>query len=234
MNIIVTGASRGIGAETVKILAKHKGNNIVAISRNAEGLRKLNLECSKLNNDTKLMTVEFDLAQIEFYPFLLQKVETFFKHCDVLVLNAGRLINKPFEKMESQDFDDIFNINVKSPFFLVQQFVSMMSKGSHIIMISSMGGIQGSKKFKGLSLYSASKGAIAILTESLAEELLEKEISVNCLAPGSTQTEMFEKAFPGMKALQSPLQMAQFVADFAVTGQRFFNGKIIPVSLSVP
>ena len=211
MNIIITGASRGIGAETVKVLMKHKGNNVFAISRNSDGLRKLGLEVLKYNNDSKLMTFEFDLAQIDFYPFLLQKVETFFKHCDVLILNAGKVINKSFDKMDSLEFDDIFNINVKSPFFLIREFLPMMSKGGHIVTIGSMGGIQGTKKFKGLSLYSSSKAALTVLTEVLAEELMEREVSINCIAPGATQTEMFEKAFPGMKAAQTPQAMAVFI-----------------------
>ena len=234
MNIIVTGASRGIGAEIVKTLSKHKGNHIVAISRNGEALRNMISECGKPLNDTSVIAAEFDLSQFDFYPFLFQKVETAFRSCDILINNAGKLINKPFEKMEQQDFDDMFNLNVKSPFFLIRQFLPMMSNGAHILNISSMGGIQGSKKFKGLSLYSASKGALAVLTEALAEELSEKNISVNCLALGATQTEMFEKAFPGMKALQTPQQMAQFVADFAVSGHKYINGKVIPVSISVP
>jgi NAD(P)-dependent dehydrogenase (short-subunit alcohol dehydrogenase family) len=110
----------------------------------------------------------------------------------------------------------------------------MMSKGGHIVNISSMGGYLGSKKFAGLSAYSSSKGAVSIFTEALAEELKEAEISVNCLALGGVNTDMFEKAFPGVKAMQSPPQMAQFIADFAVTGNRFFNGKVIPVSLTIP
>ena len=234
MNIIITGTSRGIGAEVVKILAKHKGNIIVAISRNGDGLRKLVNDCTKLNTDSKVIPVEFDLTHFDFYPFLVQKIENSFRHCDLLINNAGKLVNKPVEKMDSQDYDDIFNVNVKSTFFLIQHLLPMLNKGGHIVNISSIGGIQGSKKFNGLSLYSASKGALAVLTESLAEELTEKELSVNCLALGAIQTEMLEKAFPGMKATQTPQQIAQFIADFSVTGQKYFNGKVIPVSISVP
>ena len=234
MNIIITGASRGIGAEIVKVLAKYKGNHIVAISRNGDGLRKLVSECTRIHAESKVIPTEFDLAQFDFYPFLIQKIETAFHHCDILINNAGKLVNKPIGKLEQQDFDDIFNVNVKSPFFLIQHLLPMINKGGHIVNISSIGGIQGSKKFRGLSLYSASKGALAVLTEVLAEEFLEQEVSVNCLALGATQTEMFEKAFPGMKAMQTPQQIAHFIADFAITGQKYFNGKVIPVSVSVP
>jgi short-subunit dehydrogenase len=234
MNIIITGASRGIGAEIAKTFCKHKGNLVIALSRNAEGLRKLSAECQKSNAGSKIMTIEFDLAQFDFYPFILQKIETFFHRCDILINNAGRIVNRPFDKTELQDFDDVFNVNIKSMFFFTKLVLPMMNKGGHIVNISSLGGITGSKKFAGLSAYSASKGAVSVFTETLAEELKDAEISVNCLALGGVQTEMFEKAFPGYKALQTPVQIAQFITDFAVTGQRFFNGKVIPVSATLP
>jgi short-subunit dehydrogenase len=234
MNFIITGASKGMGAELVKTLCKHKGNQIVALARSTDGLRRLTAECQKLNPSCKIMTIEFDLAQFDFYPFILQKIETFFHTCDVLVNNAGKLINKPFLKIEPQDFDDVYNVNIKGLFFFTQLILPMMTKGGHILNISSMGGIGGSKKFPGLSAYSSSKGAVSIFTEVLAEELAGTEISVNCLALGGVGTDMFEKAFPGIKALNSPPQMAQFIADFAITGNRFFNGKVIPVSVAVP
>lgn len=234
MNIIVTGASRGIGAEVVKILSRHKMNNIVAISRHGKALKELAAECVRLSPEAKVIPYEFDLTQFDFYPFIVQRLETFIKKCDVLINNAGRLINKPFEKIEPADFDDMYNVNVKSPFLLTQAILPMMNRGGHVINIGSIGGIPGSKKFPGLSAYSSSKGALTILSEILAEELLEYDIRVNCLALGSVQTEMFEKAFPGAKALLKPDQIAHFIADFAVTGNRYFNGKVVPVSISVP
>jgi short-subunit dehydrogenase len=234
MNIIITGASKGIGAELVKTLCKHKGNQIVALSRSVDGLRRLSGECHKLNPSAKIMTIEFDLVQYDFYPFILQKIDTFFHRCDVLINNAGKLINRSFDKIELQDFDDIYNVNIKGLFFFTQLILPMINKGGHIVNISSMGGITGSKKFPGLSAYSSSKGAVSVFTEVLAEELKDAEISVNCLALGGVQTDMFEKAFPGVKALQSPPQIAQLIADFAVTGNRFFNGKVIPVALTLP
>lgn len=234
MNIIVTGAAKGIGFEVVKVLAKHKQNHIVAISRNGKALKELVSECLRMYPDAKVIPYEFDLAQFEFYPFIVQRLETFIHTCDILINNAGKLVNKPFDRFGPEEFDDTFNVNVKSPFFLTQALLPIFNKGAHVVNISSIGGIQGSKKFPGLAAYSASKGALAILTEVLAEELAEKEIKVNCLAIGAVQTEMFMKAFPGAKALQNPAQIAHFIADFAVNGQKYFNGKVVPVSLSVP
>ena len=234
MNIIITGAGKGIGAEIVKFFCKQKGNQVIAISRNGDHLKKLQAECLKLNPDSKISVFEFDLVQFDFYTFLLQKIELVFPRCDILINNAGQLINKPFGKFEHQDFDDVFNVNIKSLFFITQMLVPVMNRGGHIVNIGSIGGIQGSKKFPGLSAYSASKAAVAVLTEALAEELLEKDININCLALGAVQTEMFEKAFPGHRALQNPPQIAQYIAEFSMNGDKYYNGKVIPVSLSVP
>jgi short-subunit dehydrogenase len=234
MNIIVTGASRGIGFEVVKVLAKHKQNSIVVISRNGKALKELAAECTRLYPEAKVIPYEFDLKQFEFYPFIVQRLETFIHKCDVLVNNAGKMVNKPFSKFDLADFDDTFNVNIKSPFFLIQALLPMMNKGAHIVNIGSIGGVQGSKKFPGLSAYSASKGALTVLTEALAEELDEMEIKVNCLALGAVQTEMFARAFPGAKALQNPAQIAHFIADFCINGPKYFNGKVVPVSMSVP
>jgi NAD(P)-dependent dehydrogenase (short-subunit alcohol dehydrogenase family) len=97
-----------------------------------------------------------------------------------------------------------------------------------------MGGFQGSAKYKGLSYYSASKAAIACLTECLAKEFSEYGIRVNCLALGAVQTEMLDEAFPGYKAPVNAKQMAEFVSGFALNGHKFFNGKILPVAIGNP
>ena len=97
-----------------------------------------------------------------------------------------------------------------------------------------MGGFQGSVKFKGLSAYSSSKAALVGITECLAEELKDRNIAVNCLCLGSVQTEMFSTAFPSFIASSTTLEMAAYIAEFALEGQKFFNGKIIPVSVSTP
>ncbi|MCD4683026.1 MAG: SDR family oxidoreductase, partial [Bacteroidales bacterium] len=116
----------------------------------------------------------------------------------------------------------------------VQALLPMFKPNSHIVNVSSMGGFQGSVKFPGLSLYSASKGALAILSECMAEEFKEEQIKVNCLALGAVQTEMLSEAFPGYEAPIKPNKMAEFIKNFALTGQQVFNGKILPVSLSTP
>lgn len=109
-----------------------------------------------------------------------------------------------------------------------------MKSGSHIVNIGSMGGVQSSKKFTGLSAYSASKGALSILTECLALEFARDEISVNCLALGAVSTEMQKSAFPDFDAPVSAEAMSKFISDFALNGHTFMNGKILPISFSDP
>jgi len=83
-------------------------------------------------------------------------------------------------------------------------------------------------------LYAASKGALAILTECMAEELKGRNIKANCLALGAVQTEMLAEAFPGYEAPVKPNEMASFIKNFALNGHHVYNGKILPVSLSTP
>ena len=121
-----------------------------------------------------------------------------------------------------------------SLFLSYKYFKSNKSLNSSIVNISSIGGIQGSVKFPGLSAYSSSKGALNILTEMLAEEYKDKNIHFNTLALGSVQNKMLEKAFPGFNALTSAKEMANYIFKFSTDEYKLFNGKIIPVSSSTP
>jgi len=230
MNIIITGASRGIGRQLALNLAAREGNKVIAISRDET---KLNSLCKEVTDASKLIPVPFDLQEGD-YDALAIEIRRHFSEIHVLVNNAGVLINKKIAKLTADDFDLMMNINVKAAFLLSQALIPLFEPESHIVNISSMGGFQGSAKFPGLSLYSASKGALAVLSECLAEELRDYGISVNCLALGAAQTEMLSEAFPGYKAPLSAKEMACFIADFAMTGQRYYNGKILPLSLSTP
>lgn len=234
MNIIVTGASKGIGAEIVRAFAAMEDCKIIAIARNETALIRLREDCKVLFPDSTIIPLVFDLTVSAYRTELLPRIEKHFNRVDVLINNAGKMINKPFETLSEYEFDTLMDVNVKSAFKMIKVCLPMMHKGSHIVNIGSMGGVQGSSKFKGLSLYSASKGALAILTECLAEELKSRHISVNCLALGSVKTEMFHSAFPGGEATNSPEQIASFISDFALKGNNFFNGKILPVSVSTP
>lgn len=234
MNIIITGASRGIGFEAARIFARDPQHNVFALARGIAGLEKLLQESKNGNGAGNMSIFPFDLLngdyKSELIPLILHKM----KSVDILVNNAGMLIHKPFELMEENDFDLMFQANVKTAFNLTIHLLPYFAKNAHIVNIGSMGGFQGSIKFPGLSLYSASKGALAILTECLAEEFKDRQIKVNCLALGSAQTEMLEQAYPGYKAPMTAGEMAEFITEFALHGHQWFNGKVLPVAITTP
>jgi len=234
MNIIVTGASKGIGFEIVRGFASREKCKIIAIARNENALFRLRDECNTSFPESMVIPIIFDLTVSAYRTELLPRIEKHFNRIDILINNAGKMINKPFETLSEYEFDNLMDVNVKSAFKMIKLCLPMMHKNAHIVNIGSMGGVQGSVKFPGLSVYSASKGALAILTECLAEELKNKHININCLALGAVQTEMFSTAFPGAKAVNSSEQMADFIVDFALKGNNLFNGKILPVSVSTP
>ena len=234
MNIVITGASRGIGFALAKKFAQTPGNKVFALARTEEKLAKLKSEIEQFSDDTRLFYKPFDVMTGDVKNDLLPVIKKDMQGIDILINNAGLLLNKPFEELSDADFDLTFGVNVKGVFRLIRDLMPLINKPAHIINISSMGGFQGSAKFPGLSLYSASKGAVAVLTECLAEELKDRKISVNSLAIGAVQTEMLAEAFPGYKAPLSSEEMAEFIADFAVNGQKYYNGKVLPVSSSTP
>jgi short-subunit dehydrogenase len=231
MNIIVTGASSGIGREVVMKLAGDPRNRLIAIARNGEALRSLAGACPHKN----ITGITFDIAGPRSSLRELKKSLSIDPGTiDILINNAGHLVNKPFTEHSEDEVASVVSVNFTAAAALIAELIPLFVKGAHVVNIGSMGGFQGSLKFPGLSFYSAAKGALAILTECLAAEYADRGISFNCLCPGAVQTEMFSRAFPGADAPVSAADMAVFIADFAINGNKFFNGKILPVALSVP
>lgn len=234
MNIIVTGASSGVGFEAAIELASTGKHKVIALARSQEKLERLLEIAHSLAPEVKIYAVAFDIVHDD-YTALLQFIEANFDNrVDVLINNAGMLINKPFAELSESDFVEMLQSNYLGHVRMIQAMVGLMPAGSHILNIGSMGGFQGSAKFEGLSAYSASKAALHTLTECLAQELSGNDIRVNCLALGSAQTEMLEKAFPGYQSPVMAFEMGKYIADFAVSGHHLFNGKILPVAMSTP
>ncbi|MFD0834233.1 SDR family NAD(P)-dependent oxidoreductase [Mariniflexile aquimaris] len=224
-NIIITGTSRGIGFELVKLFA-NAGHNVLALSRNEKPVENLKL--------AKVKSFSFDLNDTEAYKKVEDFVTSNWKQVDVLINNAGMLINKPFSEISMEDFERVYKTNVFGVAELTRVIIPFMKKDGHVVTISSMGGVQGSMKFPGLAAYSSSKGAVITLTELLAEEYKETGPSFNVLALGAVQTEMLEEAFPGYIASTSALQMAEYIFDFSLNGNKYYNGKLLQVSNSTP
>ena len=224
-NVIITGASRGIGFELIQLFANNNCN-VLAISRNITPINNLkNSNITALSID---LSLEADFNKVHDF------VVSNWKKVDILIHNAGKLANKPFLKTTPQDFLDVYKVNVFAVAELTRILIPHLINGSHVVTISSMGGIQGSVKFPGLSAYSSSKGAVITLSELLAEEYKDNGISFNVLALGAVQTEMLTEAFPDYKAPTTALEMANYIYNFALTGNQFHNGKVLQVSNSTP
>ncbi|GAA3778832.1 SDR family NAD(P)-dependent oxidoreductase [Flavobacterium ginsengiterrae] len=223
-NIIVTGTSRGIGYELALQFA-NAGNQVLAISRKIPKslLEHQNVTCLSID-----LADESALSEVESF------LSSTWKKVDALVHNAGALLLKPFAETTQADFESIYKVNVFAVANLTRICLPYLQKGSHVVTISSIGGVRGSLKFAGLAAYSSSKGAVITLTELLAEEYKERGISFNVLALGSVQTEMLNEAFPGYQAPISAEGMAAYIYDFTLNGNKYFNGKVLEVSSTNP
>lgn len=224
-NIIITGTSRGIGFELAKLFAQNN-YNVLAVSRNTAPIDNL--------NHPNISSIAVDLSLSEDIQKITDFVASHWKQVDVLVNNAGMLINKPFTELTQEDFMQVYKVNVFGVAEITKQLIPYMHAESHVVTMSSMGGIQGSMKFPGLTAYSSAKGAVITLSEVLAEEYKEQGIAFNVLAIGAVQTEMLAEAFPGYQAPLSATQMADYVYNFAISGHQFYNGKVLQVSNSTP
>jgi short-subunit dehydrogenase len=234
MNIVITGASSGIGFQAVLHLLKDEENLVVAIARTEEKLKVLEQAAAECGYAEQLFTLPFNINTGNYRSQLHSFITMHMKHVDVLINNAGELINKPFVQTAIEEVEQMLESNFTGHVKMIQAMLPYMKYGGHIVNIGSMGSYQGSVKFAGLSAYSASKAALHTLTECLALELADKQIKVNCLALGSTQTDMLEKAISTIISPTSAEDMGRYIADFALTGHRFFNGKVLPVSVVTP
>ena len=222
-NVIITGTSSGIGLELVKTYSK-EGFKVISLSRSDLSVKSLN----------GVMHINFDITDEKSVDNLIHIIKNEFKNIDILINNAGKLVNKPFEDISRDDLYSVFDVNVFGVFNLIQKLLPFFKKNSHVVNISSVGGLVGSSKFPGLTAYSSSKGALNILTEVLAEEFAESGPKFNSLSLGSVNTPMLKEAFPGYSAPVNPNEMASFIFNFANTASNIFNGKVIPVSSTNP
>jgi NAD(P)-dependent dehydrogenase (short-subunit alcohol dehydrogenase family) len=242
MNILITGASKGVGYQSVVSFAAERSHRIFAVSRNISTLNELASHINKSENEI-IFPMSYDISSENQTEEIYKRISAETDHIDVLINNAGLLITKPFADLDNSDWMKIFSTNVFGLVNMTRAVLPLLINGklfieknirSHVVNISSIGGIQGSIKFEGLSAYSSSKGAVITLTECLAGEFKDLGIYVNCLALGSVQTEMFGEAFPGLKAALTAERAGAFISDFALKSAVLFNGKTLPVSSSTP
>lgn len=232
MNIIVTGCSKGIGKALVKYLNENPEHTIFALSRDKKLIEEVRQECP---HPKQVHFFELDLNREDYPPNFVKAIKDT-KQIDILINNAGTLIHKDFLHLSQQDWQSVFQTNVFSAVRLIQYLHPKLkaSPFAHIVNIGSMGGVENSIKFNGLSAYSASKAALANITQCLAEEFKEDGIHCNCLSLGAVNTEMLQQAFPQYTAPLNANEMASFIGDFALKSGKYMNGKILQVSSTTP
>jgi len=224
-SICITGASRGLGYALCKVFLSDSEFNVYAVTRNPESLQSL-----KGQHPERIKIIPSDICTDAGRDFILNSIQG---NLDILIHNAGKLLFKEFESITQEEIEGVYRVNVFAPFLLTQKLLPLFSK-SHIINISSIGGVEGSLKFSGLSAYSSSKAALNCLTEMLSEEFKDTDNAFNCLALGSVGTEMFKSAFDGVEASSTPDEMARYIYSFALEAPNVMRGKIISVSKSNP
>ena len=181
---LITGGSSGIGLATA-IAFNKEGAKILISGRNKFSLEKA---CKKIGDDSSFVVA--DVSNVLQINSLFSEAAKYLAQIDVLVVNAGVAKVASVEETSEAIFDEIVNTNLKGTYFTVQKAIPLLSKGASIILVSSALGNVGAN---GLSVYGATKAGIRSLSRSFSSEFLEKEIRVNTLSPGPTETPIFER-----------------------------------------
>lgn len=184
--VIITGGSRGIGRRIAEDLAQHGAKVIVNFNSNLEHANEV-VEVIKKNGG-EAVAIQADISRLQELEKLYQEVLKTFGRIDIVVNNAGIMITKPIEDITEPDFDKLFAINVKGTYFSCQIAAKHMNLNGSIINLSTSVTKQ---MFPAYSLYAASKGAVEQITRQLAKELGKMGISINAIAPGPVNTELF-------------------------------------------
>jgi len=230
--VVVTGASRGVGAATARALVQEHGCTVLAVSRDIVGLGALKDACA--GGAGWVEPLPLDLGQPDAAAHVVAAVDG--RRARALVHCAGTLQRREIGRYMRQDLESLFTVNVFAPLELSQALAGALAGDppGHIVHIGSMGGFQDSAKFAGLVAYSSAKAALACMAQCLAEEFVERGVRSNCLALGAVDTAMLREAFPGYRAPVGAEAMGTYVARFALEGHFLFNGKVLPVALGTP
>jgi short-subunit dehydrogenase len=225
-SILITGASGDLGIEIVK-QSIYKNWNVIALTKSNTKLKQ-RLSLKEYN---KITVYEVDLSKVKStkdFSFLK-------KHCfNYIVLNAGILIKKDFNKLTVKDIETQFNVNFTSNLLLLQTLVpgNINKNDNHIIAIGSMSGVENSLKFKQMTIYGASKAALHNLIQTLAVEYKDSHIIFNVLAFGAIQTNMLRKAFGDQVEAISTQNAANFIINFLISANKVSNGNILNITKS--
>ena len=183
---IVTGASRGIGRKIAEELAGNGAKVVINYASSPEKAEEV--VAGITSNGGEAVAVQADISKVSEVEKLFQETLKAFGKIDILVNNAGIMITKTIEGITEEDFDKLFAINVKGTYFACQQAAKHLERNGRIINFSTS--VTG-QMFPGYSVYAGTKGAVEQFTRQLAKELGPKGITINAIAPGPINTELF-------------------------------------------
>lgn len=233
---VVTGASRGIGEAIAKRLAQDGMQVVVNYSRSAEAAERVVGSISEQGGTA--FAVQADMGDLEQIRYLFAQTQERFDTVDILVNNAGTVVPNGLAAITPNEYEQQFALNVRGVLFAMQEATNRMANGGRIINITS-GAATACPP--GMGVYNASKAAIDALTLTFAIELGSRQITVNAVAPGFTESEMLrglitDEMLPGMIAmtplgrLGTPEDIADVVAFLASEQARWITGQVIGVS----
>lgn len=225
---IVTGASTGIGKATAELLAD-RGARVVIFARSAEKLERI---AQKFGD--RMVSVAGDVTGVADLERLFSTAEARFGTCDLLVNNAGIIDPAPLVDTTLERWRRMFSVNVDSIFLTCRRALpAMLAKGAGaIVNVASISGVAGPEKFPGWVSYCASKGAVISLTEALAVEVKDRGVRVNCVSPGSADTQMWADASGGAPASMTAEEVAETILFLASPRSRPMNGQNLDVYAS--
>ncbi|QNK64398.1 SDR family oxidoreductase [Pedobacter sp. PAMC26386] len=180
---VITGSNSGIGYATAKEL-KEQGAKVIITGRRKEAITQAATELG-------VTAIVADQSNIEAIENLTNKVKDTYGKIDILFINAGVVKQSTIEQATEAHFDEIININFKGAYFTLNRFIPLLNDGASVILLSS---IVATKTFVGSSVYSSSKAALNSVMKTAAIELAPRNIRVNAVSPGPTQTEIMNKA----------------------------------------
>ncbi|HYM61018.1 MAG TPA: SDR family oxidoreductase [Thermoanaerobaculia bacterium] len=222
---IVTGASSGIGAATATALAA-RGAMVALFARSAGKLA----EVAARSRD-RMLAVTGDVGSPEDVERLFSETEARFGDCDILINCAGMIDPHPFAKTSVEAWDRMFAVNTRGAFLTARRALPAMiaRRSGTIVNVASISGVIGPKKFPGFVSYCASKAAVISMTEALAAEVARYGIRVNCVSPGSVDTEMLRRAGPGLVPDMTPEEVARTILFLASPESRPMSGQNLHV-----
>jgi len=236
--VLVTGAGTGIGKGIALEFCRQGADVVLHYSRSREGAMAA-VDEARRDGAAKVTAIQADFRQIDEAASLVGEAIDFLGDIDILVNNAGITLNRPFDTVTPEQFDTVYNVNIRAMYFVTQAAVrKMLQQGAGVVInTSSVHAIEGYQEH---TVYAGTKGAIIAFTRCLAIELAPKGIRVNAIAPGAVEVEAHHEIFPDYDAaafgqmipagfVGQPSDIAKVALFLASDGARYIVGQPLVV-----